>query len=152
MKRHESIVVLSREHHFGLLFCWKIRQGLKKHVQLERIQSYVKYFWDSHLQQHFEEETLLFNELQDSLCERAISEHIHIKLLVDTIINLEPIQPDQLNQLADVLDDHIRFEERILFPYLEKELTEDKLAEIGARLQQLHPVREKDDYPDEFWV
>ena len=152
MKRHESIIVLSREHHFGLLFCWKIRQGLKKQVPAKRIQPYVKYFWDNHLQRHFEEETFLFDALQDSLCERAISEHIRITQLVENVISTESVQLDQLNLLADFLDDHIRFEERTLFPHLEKELTENKLAEIGMHLQQLHPMHEKDDYPDEFWV
>lgn len=153
MKRHESIVALSREHHFGLLFCWKVRQGLKMHVPSERIQPYVKYFWDNHLQGHFKvEETLLFPLLRDNLVEQAISEHEHIRQLVKTVITVEPVKPDQLLTLADILDDHVRFEERTLFPYLEKELPENKLSELGMRLQVSHQTREKDDYPDEFWV
>lgn len=153
MKRHESIVALSREHHFGLLFCWKIRQGLKMHVPAERIQRYVKYFWDNHLQGHFKlEETILFPLLlRDNLVEQAISEHEHIRQLVKTTISVEPVKPDQLITLADILDAHVRFEERTLFPYLEKELPENKLSELGMRLQVSHQACEKD-YPDEFWV
>ncbi len=62
IKRNENMVPLSRDHHFGLLFCWKIRQGLKAKIDLERIRKYILHFWKSHLEQHFkEEETLLFS-------------------------------------------------------------------------------------------
>jgi hemerythrin-like domain-containing protein len=153
MKRHESIVALSREHHFGLLFCWKIRQGIKKQVLTERMRPYVQYFWGTHLQQHFEEEqTLLFATLKDSLCEQAISEHKHIRQLVEAIAQAETVQVSELNLLADALDNHIRFEERTLFPHLEKQLSDAKLTDLGKRLQQSHQVPEKDDYPDEFWA
>jgi hemerythrin-like domain-containing protein len=149
MKRHESIVVISREHHFGLLFCWKIRQGLKKQVPAERMRPYVKYFWDSHLKRHFEEEeTLLFAAVQDELTERAYAEHREIRQLVESLST----QPEPFRLLADAVDRHIRFEERILFPHIEKTLPETRLAEIGKRLQQLHQQVEKDDYADEFWT
>lgn len=153
MKRHESIVALSREHHFGLLFCWKIRQGIKKQVPPERIRPYVKYFWDNHLQGHFEEEeTLLFAYLQDNLVEQAVFEHKHIRELVETVGNINPATENQLNNLADTVDDHIRFEERTLFPHIERELPEEKLAELEVRLRKLHQGQEKDDYLDEFWI
>lgn len=153
MKRHDSIVVFSREHHFGLLFCWKIKQGVKKQVPTERIQPYIKYFWENHLQRHFEEEeTLLFTLLQDDLMEQARSEHRHIRRLMETTISAKPVHPDQLDILTDALDDHIRFEERVLFPFLERELPADQLATLGSRLQQLHQTPNKDDYSDEFWA
>ena len=153
MKRHESIVALSREHHFGLLFCWKIRQGLKKQVQPERMEPYVKYFWENHLFRHFnEEENLLFASLKDSLVEQAISDHKHIQQLVEEIILQKPVQADQLALLATAIDTHIRFEERTLFPHLEKELPEDKLVALGNQLQLLHQTPEEDSYEDEFWI
>jgi len=153
MKRHNSIVILSREHHFGLLFCWKIRQGVSKQVAAERIQPYVEYFWASHLRKHFEEEeTLLFTLFQGSLVEQAISEHLHIKQLIESIICAKPTYPEQLIVLADTLDNHIRFEERTLFPYMEREIPANKLMALGNQLQQLHQNPDKDDYSDEFWA
>jgi hemerythrin-like domain-containing protein len=153
MKRHESIAALSRDHHFGLLFCWKLRQGIKKQVPPERMQPYVKYFWENHLQQHFEEEeTLLFNLLNDHLIEQAMSEHKYIEQLVDAIVYAASVQQDQLNVLADKLDNHIRFEERTLFPHMEAALSREKLAVLAVRLQQSHSTPEKDNYADEFWV
>ena len=76
IKRSEHIAVLSRDHHAGLLFCWKIKEGLKHAVDLQRINQYVKYFWEGHLQEHFrEEETLLFSKLDDELTNRAKRDH-----------------------------------------------------------------------------
>lgn len=153
MKRHDSIIPLSREHHFGLLFCWKIRQGIKMQIPAERIQPYIEYFWDNHLRRHFdEEETLLFTLLQGSLVEQAISEHLHIKQLIESIICAKPAHHEKINVLADTLDNHIRFEERTLFPHMERELPTDKLMALGNQLQQLHQTPDKDDYSDEFWA
>lgn len=153
MKRHDSIVALSREHHFGLLFCWKIRQGTKKQVSAARMRPYIKYFWQQHLEQHFaEEENLLFSLVNDDLTEQAIIEHKHIKQLVEAIVHAADVSSDELNTLANTVDDHIRFEERKLFPHIEQQLSDKELAELGLRLQQLHATPEKDDYVDEFWL
>lgn len=148
MKRDENIVTLSRDHHTALLFCWKIRQGIKRKVTTERIHTYVQYFWNNHLEQHFkEEETILFAAIQDSLCEQAIAEHKELRKTIAATATT-----DNLNLLADTLDNHIRFEERILFPHLEKILAEETLAAIGKRLQAMHETHPKDLYADEFWV
>lgn len=153
MKRHESIAALSRDHHTGLLFCWKLRQGLNRTVPPERMRPYVEYFWNHHLRQHFsEEETILFAALRDNVSEQAMAEHAQIRQLAGPIIAGTPVLPEQLRQLADMVDRHIRFEERVLFPHIEKMLPAEKLAEIGAALQQQHQSGAKDDYPDEFWA
>ena len=61
LKRHPAIVSFSKDHHFGLLLVWKIRQGLAKAVDAERISKYVLYFFREDLEKHFqEEERLLF--------------------------------------------------------------------------------------------
>lgn len=44
IKRHQAIVSFSKDHHFGLLLIWKIRQGLNKAVNPERISNYVTFF------------------------------------------------------------------------------------------------------------
>lgn len=112
---------------------------------MERMQTYVQYFWKNHLEKHFEEEeTILFPALQHPLTEAAIADHKEIRELIKT--------PDDLSLLADQLEKHIRFEERTLFPFLEKELPEEVLTDIGKRLQQVHGVTEQDNYTDEFWV
>lgn len=147
IKRHESLKPLSREHHHGLLLCWKIRQGLKKEIALERIKAYVDWFWDIHLKFHFEvEEKYIFSVLpkEHPMVLQALDEHHKIKDLIlskdDTLLNLQ--------SLEKVLDDHIRFEERILFNEIQNIATPAQLSEID----QHHNEVFNDTWQDEFWL
>lgn len=136
IKRNEHIVILSREHHSGLLFCWKIRTGLKMDVNAERIVRYV-IFWENYLQKHFnEEEEHLFFKVKDDECKKGLAQHEKIKLLIKRInSDTAKLNPGILTQLADYVDNHIRFEERELFPHLENILDEQELIRIGAALE-----------------
>lgn len=152
MKRNENIQALSRDHHFGLLFCWKIQKGLANTIEIERINRYVNYFWQRHLQQHFiEEETILFHQLHDRYCDDAIREHKAIALLIDKINDKEKLNPNAYADLATLVNRHIRFEERILFPHLEKILSTSQLDRIGLALAAVHQNVTADEYWDEFW-
>jgi len=153
VKRNKHLVALSKDHHFTLLFCWKIRTGLKLNVETGRIKNYVQYFWQTHMQPHFnEEETILFVPVKDAAVQKAIDEHAAIKQQVNAIIASKHNEPLQLKMLADATDDHVRYEERELFPHLEKILTETQLEYVGKQLQQTHNAACKDDFADEFWI
>jgi hemerythrin-like domain-containing protein len=152
VRRDEHIVKLSREHHFSLLFCWKIRQGLKHGIATDRIQPYIPYFWQHHMQPHFiEEETILFAPLKDDKVQRAIDEHRQIEQLIKIITDTAKPTIEQLSSLADRVDNHIRYEERTLFPHLEEVLTPEQLSSIGKQLDAV-AAEAKDDYADEFWM
>lgn len=151
IKRSEHLVRLSREHHSGLLFCWKIRQGLKKNANTERIRKYVEYFWQHDLADHFrEEEDILFApKKDDDKVKKALQEHVEIKALIDSVTKNNAPEPGLLTSLADAVDNHIRYEERELFPYLETAFTPEQLIRIG---EQLNAAPSSDDnYTDEFW-
>lgn len=148
MKRNKNIVPLSQDHHFGLLCSWKIRQGLKKEVDIDRIQKYVDYFWNNSLKQHFKEEELLFASLNDDFTLRVIKEHSDLEKLHQHIITEN--SSTLLIEFSDLLEKHIRFEERQWFPYLESTHNDSELEEIGIKLNEIHSD-EKDNYPDEFW-
>ena len=63
IKRNQHIVQLSKDHHFTLLFCWKIRQGIKMQIESERQKNYIRYFFKEHMEPNFQnEEKLLFNQ------------------------------------------------------------------------------------------
>jgi len=152
IKRSEHIVQLSKEHHFSLLFCWKIKTGLKKEVEISRIVNYINYFWKDHLLPHFQEEDVLFSAVDNVLVQRAYHEHREIN---DTIRSLESSDPERATALvfkiADLVDKHVRFEERELFPYLESAIAEPKLIEIGKKIKDLQPEFTQDLFTDEFW-
>jgi hemerythrin superfamily protein len=91
IKRHNALQPLSREHHNALLFCWKIREGIKRQVEPERIKQYVNWFWKTHLANHFQtEERYIFPILpaiNDNI-KQAISEHRTLQQLFETIKKL----------------------------------------------------------------
>jgi len=150
--RSEHIKRLSREHHFSLLFCWKIRQGLKTNVPGERIRKYVHYFWQQHLQPHFQdEEKILFVPIADRHVQRAINEHKSIRQQIEHLSNYpENKERKTLAKIADMVDEHVRYEERELFPHLERKLSKEQLEKIGKLIQQHHSSL-PDLYEDQFW-
>lgn len=153
IKRNKHILHLSKDHHFTLLFSWKIRQGLKNGVDPDRIKKYVDYFWQRDMQSHFrEEEEILFAPLHDDKVKKALEEHRQIEQQVKAVLkeSMASGMPEQLSVLADEVDEHVRYEERELFPHIEKTLTGRQLEQIGAQLENA-PVLQ-DDYADEFWT
>lgn len=152
IKRSEYLKQLSRDHHFGLLFCWKIKEGLKKKISYDRMVKYMNFFWEGHLKNHFEDEnSFLFNR-KDKLCEQAKSEHLQISDQIRKINETAENSEKSFKALAQILTDHIRFEERTLFPHLEQILTEDELKAIGKHLEKEHSAGFEDDFLDQFWV
>lgn len=156
IKRNDDIVPLSQDHHLSLLFGWKIKQGLKASVSVSRMLAYVRYFEDVHLTPHFtEEEELLFGpNKENEMVQKGLQDHTDIKDIISRLYE-GPNEQDQLAQLAllaSAVETHVRFEERELFPALEKLILPQLLSAVGAELRASHPVKNIDDFADEFWV
>ena len=97
------MVEFSKDHHFALLLIWKIRQGIRKSIEPDRISRYIVHFFDHELNMHFEEEeNLLFIHLPDSnsLRARAEKEHISIRQEIKQL-RIKGIDHDQLEKLAE---------------------------------------------------
>ena len=151
IKRNENIAKLSRDHHASLLFCFKLRQGIKKDVSTERMVRYVQYFEKQHFLPHFkEEEDILFAPLKNDVkVQKAIDDHVVIlRLAKEVSFSGKENQQKELGKLADLVDDHVRYEERILFPHLEEKLSDEQLEEIG---QEISDEAINDYYEDKFW-
>ena len=152
IKRHQALVSFSKEHHFGLLLVWKIRQGLANAVSAERISRYVLFFFNEDLKIHFrEEEELLFSKLpaSDTLRIQAEEEHKEIYRLI-AVITQTANDEKLLRQFADTLDKHIRFEERTLFNHLQTHVTPEELEEISKRFSNSVDLDSK--WDDVFWL
>src|SRR6186997_2579319 len=151
IKRSKQLTPLSKDHHDGLLFAWKIKQGLKNGADIKLIAEYVQWFWKNHLQEHFrEEEQILAPHLPEDneLLKQMIDEHHGIESMVH--INENIADEILLLNLAQAIDEHIRFEERQLFPYAEKAIPEKELNLIYDQLSKV-PVQCKT-WEREFWV
>lgn len=151
MKRNKNLIELSKDHHHGLLLGWKIKQGLKLGTSLKEMVNYINHFATEALYPHFDEEEnqlLPFIDAEDSFRKRTLEEHRELKQLIASLSDSST--GDTLLNLAAVLEAHIRFEERELFPYIETLLSEEQLDEIGKLITDLHqPYIEN--YPNEFW-
>jgi len=150
IKRNPNIVKLSRDHHASLLFCWKLRQGIKRHAAIDRMVKYIQYFWVQHFAPHFkEEEEFLFASVNDDKIQKAIEDHRRIQMLINELSYLDSKESaERLPGLADTVDEHVRYEERVLFPHLENALSEEQLELIGGRISD-KPLQ--DNYEDNFW-
>ncbi len=153
VKRHNALVRFSKEHHYGLLLCWKIRQGVMDGIEERRIADYVLYFFDAGLKKHFEEEEkTLFVKLspENDLRKQAEREHEAINGIISNI-RKGVVPKDNLLVFADTLEKHIRFEERVLFNHLQQRLPEDELLE----LMNNHSDNAGDSdsgWADKFWL
>ena len=147
MKRHEALVQLSRDHHFGLLLCWKLKEGLKKVVSVERMSKYIGQFYLQNLKPHFaEEEETIFKVLGEDhpLIKEAISQHRTFEKMIEDGFKT----PEQIEEFRALLELHIRTEERQIFPEIEKQATEEQLEDL---LKLDHPELKEPEYDDIFW-
>lgn len=147
MKRHEALVQLTRDHHFGLLLCWKLKQGIAKDITVERMARYISLFFTHNLNPHFaEEEETVFKILGEKhpLISEALTEHQILREMVARGFNEIP----EIEGFRDLLEVHIRKEERQIFPEIERQASERQLQEL---LDLPHPALKEPDYDDQFW-
>ena len=145
MKRDKRFHPLSWEHQHGLALGREIKLNLTSGSQDAANQCLVrlKRAWEFELGPHFlNEETLLFPRVRpgNSLChaeiEKALQDHFQMRSLLEVMTNTT--QPDVLGtallKFAECLIGHIRFEEEVLFPLLERSLDPEDFDLIGKEL------------------
>ena len=150
IKRDEFLKPLRRDHHHGLLLCWKIRAGFRKQVEISRIKSYSDWFYKNHLLPHFEvEEKYVFPILGNdhALVKKALSEHRKLRRLFEDSDDASK----NLGKIEENLEAHIRFEERILFNEIQKTASAKELEEMEEKHSGTSGTCSVDEWEDEFW-
>ena len=152
IKRGKELVSLSRDHHDGLLLCWKINTGINNGVSTDRISAYILYFFDNNLNKHFEYEECFVFTLLPSEHPNRIEAELHHKLIREMIGNFKnnnQLFPLSMKYFAEILEMHIRYEERVLFNIIEKEankqalqITEEKIGHTKCKVE----------WADQFWL
>ncbi len=153
IKRKEALISFSRDHHYGLLLVWKIKEGFRVNIATERIADYILFFYENDLQNHFEaEEAMLFPKLEsdDPMLQRAKEDHATIRSLIENIRS-DKQNLNLLKELSIVLEQHIRFEERTLFNYLQGKLSDAELIELVA-MERTKIGDISDRWGDKFWL
>ena len=144
MKRHKSLYPLSHDHHQGLILAQILKKNAPKYKNLpDTIDGKVEYtinFYKVELVKHFrQEEEILFpvakgkDKKIDLLIDEIISEHRKIENLVDSL-KTKSDQVEILDELGNLLESHIRKEERNLFPEIERILSEEELKLLATKL------------------
>jgi hemerythrin-like domain-containing protein len=154
-KRHPSLIPLSHDHHQGLALAFRLtreppapQKGAWSIDPQEQARETISFFHES-LVPHFQaEEEVLFPGLLAYLGE-------HKKIVIDLLENHQQLRaliaemeaendPAQLTghlrAFADLLEHHIRREERELFPIYEKRVPPAEAEKLGKELDKiLHP-------------
>jgi iron-sulfur cluster repair protein YtfE (RIC family) len=162
VKRDPALHPLSQHHHFALIQAWEMRRAAEapavKRPALVRAaaQKFLR-FWAKTGREHFrEEEEVLLPAYarcvrldQDSDVMRMLADHAEIRARVQTLEELLASDDESAIQelqelvaaLAKTLRDHVRLEENVIFPKMEKTLGEAALLAAGKKLTRLHPKK-----------
>ena len=150
MKRHPSLVPLSRDHHDTLVVAQGLIRGRStaprsdwptdRRAQVTRVIA----FFAQTLKPHFEtEEAVLFPTAarwlpDDADLIRALrDEHDRVRSVIRNLERDPTTHLDtRLPALGRLLDAHIRKEERVLFQALQREMSATELERIGVRLER----------------
>lgn len=124
MRRSGPLIPFSHDHHHGLVLCRHIREDLMRYTEPAHIIAYVREFWRTDLQRHFdEEERSVFPLLPEDEpnIRQALQEHEELRAGIATLsAGTTQDSLDILENFGKLLEAHIRFEERVLFPQIER--------------------------------
>jgi hemerythrin-like domain-containing protein len=146
--RHPALVPLSHDHHRGLALALKCRKQALGQIKpmgakgLRERAKEVQEFYSTQLIGHFRaEEEVLFPLIRSLVLEsermiaQLITEHQQIRSIVaqlDGATGLGKV----LFDLSDLLERHIRREERELFPLFETHVEAAKADAVGAEIKK----------------
>ncbi len=148
MKRHRSLHSLSREHHTALVQARNLRNAGTDLISFslqDLAQQFIS-FWDKELIAHFrkEEELLLpalarFSQNNTAEITQLLFEHLDLRCRLEQLrLSLQQTQTlsiTTLNQLGEILYNHIRFEENMFFSLVEQNVPELELIRLLKKLE-----------------
>jgi hemerythrin-like domain-containing protein len=138
VKRSPELAVLSREHHIALELALRLRRA--RGDQADQLAADAVEFWRRESIEHFRlEEEFVLPRLashagaNDPEIARTLSDHADLRRHFAELSRGQA-EVEALSRIGELLADHIRFEERVLFPRVEATLDRDELTELGREL------------------
>ncbi len=139
MKRSVAIAPLSREHHLTLLLVRLLKKNAAEYAGLPKTAGdkikYALQQYKDHIKDHFHKEEVILSKAKDchpeinNLAVEIFEEHKQLDSLFKTLA-ASADEVVAMNDLASTLEEHIRKEERFLFPLLEKHCSKELLHEF----------------------
>ncbi len=145
MKRSRELRPLSSEHHQALLVAFQLKKGLAGHPEaagapqdLPGLLNLARKFDEQLFRTHARaEEELLGTCVTAADLARLRAEHAELTRLLEAARTGRASElRSPLTAYADLLDRHVRWEERDLFPYAEGNVDDATLARIGGELER----------------
>ncbi len=138
MKRHLAIQPLSRQHHTALLAVLLLKKGIDRQADPTVMRSFLLQVWNQELQPHLAaEEQFLLPLIQPVLptivCDILV-QHAQLWSLYQAV--LANASAESLQAFVQLLESHIRQEERQYFPAIEASLDETALAQLASQLPE----------------
>ncbi len=141
MKRSAELKPLSHDHHQALFVAMQLKRASPEDgpFAFQAFADFVRETGDRHFR--IEEEILLPAWLAGvgaaaepaALAARVAAEHLEIRARARRLAAAGPA-PDELRELGDLLERHVRFEERELFPLIEDALDETAIRDLGLEI------------------
>jgi len=152
LKRDKNLVVFSHEHYQGLLFCKRLKKANRTNDEI--VKRYILDFWNTYLVSHFNHEEKLFlplfKEKQNKEIEtQFLTEHQQLRTMIIELNSTNATVPSFAKQFAKLLTNHIRFEERKMFPWIQESFSITKLATIGNALNNIKIKAHQ--FTPQFW-
>ena len=138
-RRDPSLIPLSHDHHHGLVRVFEIRRALRSGGDPGAERALTGEFYTSDLLPHFraEEEALVpalreSGALSEALLARLLDEHRTLKSMGGELASGR----GDLGAFADLLEKHIRFEERRVFVAYQARVPAQRRAEVEAAVRR----------------
>lgn len=147
MKRAAELRDLSEDHHHGLVHAQRLKRAAASggaRPGEEIVRAFLD-FWQASTSVHFrkEEEVLLpvlaryGQDVSREPVVEMLAQHAQIRGLVMELSDEAKdgnVPLETLRSIGELLEDHIRLEERQVFPMIEETLPEEALKEVASRL------------------
>jgi hypothetical protein len=142
MTRHEALVPLTHDHHHFLAHANRMQEAASRDSAARRLAAddYVSFYLGKALRNMREEHELFFpatffaSDPARALVLRALAAHLemyHQTHRLQQELATGEITPGSLEQLAEILKEHVRFEESELFTAIQNSIPEDELLRLG---------------------
>lgn len=133
-RRHQALQPLSRHHHHALVMAQML---IKQKEDFKSIQRELSDFWNKGGREHFreEEEYLLpeyakYNPIDRPEIRELLLEHIQIRSLISQVCDDSRFY--KMQELGELLKNHVRKEEQIVFPMIEAGIPENSLRRLAS--------------------
>lgn len=131
MKRHHALEPFSRDHYGGLV----VARNLKEKPGPESLAE-LKEAWQLEMEDHFREEEVTLSPLAPAeMAARLLREHQAIRELVERAEKNSLSEAEQVH-LGHLMHDHIRWEERELFPIIQQDPRIETIEPVAQAMEQ----------------